>query len=296
MYEGRTRGKRAKYTFSDDENEFYSDSTNRRSTRNTRAHTPAEAFTTQSGRQVRPPRDVMTAGDGSGASAHGEEEDAELGPGGRPRRSAAAHHGLNGWSGGGGGRSTRSRGGHTTDDMDEDEDEDEEGTEFDGDDEKDEDAQVPEETEEEGEDDYDEDEAMVEDDLEDHLPRTRIVKLRVSPTALNKILAMTPPRSVQDEDEGDDHQRRSRDQVEDMPDAPPLLDSITASSTIIATTASRPPPPAQNHTPASSTGRQSTPDAAPSAVRDAQPLTPSAGRVGPSLAFRGSPEKPLAAV
>lgn len=56
MYEGRTRGKRIKYTYSDDDDDIYSDSTTRRSTRNTGTHTPAEPAAptvTQSGRQVR---------------------------------------------------------------------------------------------------------------------------------------------------------------------------------------------------------------------------------------------------
>ncbi|KAF4634611.1 hypothetical protein G7Y89_g3500 [Cudoniella acicularis] len=55
MYEGRTRGKRMKYTYSDEDDEGYSDaSTSRRSTRNTGTHTPVEGPTvTQSGRQVK---------------------------------------------------------------------------------------------------------------------------------------------------------------------------------------------------------------------------------------------------
>lgn len=56
MYEGRTRGKRIKYTYSDDDDDIYSDSTTRRSTRNTGTHTPAEPAgptVTLSGRQVR---------------------------------------------------------------------------------------------------------------------------------------------------------------------------------------------------------------------------------------------------
>lgn len=107
MYEGRTRGKRVKYTYSDEE-DFYTDSTNRRSTRNTRNHSPAEAgpIVTASGRQSRPPArlnaDALSNGDASAApSVQGDNLDtemseaAEVGPTGRPRRSAAAH-GTNG--------------------------------------------------------------------------------------------------------------------------------------------------------------------------------------------------------
>ncbi|KAK4215372.1 hypothetical protein QBC37DRAFT_458909 [Rhypophila decipiens] len=114
LYEGRTRGKRMKYTYSDDE-EDYTDSSNRRSSRNTRNHTPAEPsgpVTTASGRQIRAPNrlnaDVATSGtlsasnsvqgdthNGDTEMAHDEQT---LGRGGRPRRSAAVNHGTNGWN------------------------------------------------------------------------------------------------------------------------------------------------------------------------------------------------------
>jgi hypothetical protein len=257
MYEGRTRGNRVKYTFSDDENEFGSDSTNRRSTRNTRAHTPAEGITTASGRQVRPPRDRFGAeASGSAAgSVQGEVEepltadDASVGATGRPRRSAV-NHGTNGWAESG----KRSRN-VVSDDYD-----DEEGTDFDGDDENDEDEHVPNDSEDE-EDDYDDAEAMVEDDLEDRLPRTRIVKIKVSPAALNRVLSITPPLSSPEKEE-------MRDEIAvEMPDAP-------AQDTIVSAT--------QNYTPASSAGRHSTPEHHLGKVV-ALPGTP--------LAFRGSPEK-----
>lgn len=106
MYEGRTRGKRVKYTYSEDE-DFQTDSTNRRSTRNTRNHSPIEAgpVVTASGRQSRPPArlnaDTLSNGDDSAApSVQGDAIDTEmggapeLGLNGRPRRSAAA----NGWA------------------------------------------------------------------------------------------------------------------------------------------------------------------------------------------------------
>lgn len=110
LYEGRTRGKRVKYTYSDEE-DFYTDSTNRRSTRNTRNPTPVESgpIVTASGRQSRPPprltADNMSNGDVSTApSIQGDAMDIEMseapdfGPTGRPRRSAAVHHGTNGWA------------------------------------------------------------------------------------------------------------------------------------------------------------------------------------------------------
>lgn len=111
LYEGRTRGKRMKYTYSDEEDEFLTDSTARRSTRNTRNHTPAEPagpVITASGRQSRAPTRLTAEIAGNGEpSASGNiqgHEDVEMdqedsvGPTGRPRRSAAVHHGMNGWA------------------------------------------------------------------------------------------------------------------------------------------------------------------------------------------------------
>lgn len=104
MYEGRTRGKRIKYTYSDEEDGYDSDedSSKRRSTRNTGTHTPAEPSgptITQSGRQVRSRQggaygeSVLSGTRGSSAAAEEEREGAEDGEaaqGGRPSRRAAA--------------------------------------------------------------------------------------------------------------------------------------------------------------------------------------------------------------
>lgn len=103
MYEGRTRGKRIKYTYSDEEDEEVSTdaTTSRRSTRNTGTHTPSEGLgvptVTQSGRQVKA-RQGGTYGETvlSGTtvtvgadSANDEFEDDDIS--GRPRRAAAAN-------------------------------------------------------------------------------------------------------------------------------------------------------------------------------------------------------------
>lgn len=192
LYEGRTRGKRMKYTFSDDEDDFYTDSTaTRRSTRNTRNHTPAEPagpITTASGRQVRAPTRFEETTASNPASAQGDEDlemtgsvaaDAKkgdqveltVGPTGRPRRSAAVHHSMNGWSSATAttttaGRNKRSK----ADDYDSDE-EDEASEEPDfGDDEEDEHVPIAddEEEDEEDEEEYEEDADMAdEDDLDD---------------------------------------------------------------------------------------------------------------------------------
>ncbi|TVY26142.1 hypothetical protein LHYA1_G004001 [Lachnellula hyalina] len=107
MYEGRTRGKRMKYTYSEEEDEGYSDTTtSRRSTRNTRAHTPAEGLgltVTQSGRQVKARQggaygeSILSGAQGQAVTVEGYEgisdgpENAAGGDnGGRPRRAAAA--------------------------------------------------------------------------------------------------------------------------------------------------------------------------------------------------------------
>jgi hypothetical protein len=106
-YEGRTRGKRMKYTYSEEEDEGYSDATtSRRSTRNTRAHTPAEGLptVTQSGRQVKARQggaygeSILSGAQGPAVTVGGYddasdelENAAEADDGGRPRRAVAAN-------------------------------------------------------------------------------------------------------------------------------------------------------------------------------------------------------------
>ena len=180
VYEGRTRGKRIKYTYSDDEDIFFSDSTGqRRSTRNTGANTPAETgpLTTSSGRQIRaPPRLNMVGDDGTAASAHEDHSEADLegtvGPTGRPRRSAAVNHGTNGWS------SRQSRNGLNSDGDSE--------AEF-GDDEDDVDVHLADESEEEDE--FDEADAASEEELHDGQPQSLVVKLSLTPPKLRTALS-----------------------------------------------------------------------------------------------------------
>ncbi|RYP21229.1 hypothetical protein DL765_002368 [Monosporascus sp. GIB2] len=178
MYEGRTRGKRIKYTYSDDE-DFLTDSSNRRSTRNTGTHTPAEPagpVTTASGRQVKAPSRmtvdasnniVTTSPDGDNETVRSKES--SVGPTGRPRRSAAVNHGTNGWSS----AKTRGRGYNS---MDEDEDEDESEPDLGDDEEED---HVPDETEDEDEDDLSGDEEMADDEVDDNSRKSHIVTMKV---------------------------------------------------------------------------------------------------------------------
>ncbi|QPH02001.1 hypothetical protein C2857_006206 [Epichloe festucae Fl1] len=179
MYEGRTRGKRIKYTYSDDEDAFYSDSTvNRRSARNTGANTPAETgpVTTSSGRQIRaPPRLNMMAGEIAPGSVQGNfpemEHDESTESTGRFRR-LAAHQDISNW------REDQSR--HGDSDV-------ESEAEF-GDDEDDKDAHVPAE-EFEDEVDFVDGEAMVVDDLSEQ-PQRLVVKLSVTPPKLRGALTL----------------------------------------------------------------------------------------------------------
>ncbi|KAI0597651.1 hypothetical protein F4775DRAFT_559107 [Biscogniauxia sp. FL1348] len=192
MYEGRTRGKRMKYTYSDDE-DFLSDSTNRRSNRNTGTHTPAEPaapaapVTTASGRQIKAPsrmtvdasNNIVTTSPTAQENDATATEESSVGPGGRPRRSAAVNHGTNGWSSAKGKNKGYSS-------MDEEMDDDEDLSEPElGDDE--EEDHVPDGDSDEDEEEFaDEDEEMADnddddngdDDLDDS-PKSMVVKLKI---------------------------------------------------------------------------------------------------------------------
>ncbi|KAF7546637.1 hypothetical protein G7046_g9245 [Stylonectria norvegica] len=256
-YEGRTRGKKMKYTYSDDEDTIDSDSTQRRSTRTTGNHTPAESgpVTTSSGRQIRAPtRLSATAGSSAPGSVQGDgvelDRESSSGPTGRSRRSAALNHGTNGWAG----NSSRSR--HNTTDETENESE----LEF-GDDEDDVDAHVPEESEDDEE--FDE-ENVAEEGLEDE-PQRLVVKLSVTPPKLRIILA--PNTQAGNIRANTDNGRRNE---VDTPNAP--LVEMTDAPT--ATPSSK-----------GAAGKES---------RTTEQQPSSATIYVAPLAFRGSPEKPHA--
>ncbi|KAK3940492.1 hypothetical protein QBC46DRAFT_124417 [Diplogelasinospora grovesii] len=173
LYEGRTRGKRMKYTYSDDEDEFYTDSTNRRSTRNTRHHTPADngPVTTASGRQVRASArlnadrpsveapSLGSAGDVYNGDSEAMQEDQAPSRTrtGRPARSAAVNHGTNGWA------TNKKR---KSNDYDSEEEDDDEGSEPDlGDDEEDE--HVPSYDSDDDEEEFEAEDDEMMDDAED---------------------------------------------------------------------------------------------------------------------------------
>ena len=280
MYEGRTRGKKMKYTYSDDEDMFDSESTNRRSTRNTGTHTPIETgpVTTSSGRQIRAPTRLNpVTGSSAPGSVQGDtpefEKESSVGPTGRPRRSAAVNHGTNGWTG----STSRSRR-NTTDDSEDEESE----AEF-GDDEEDADVQAPEESEDEDE--FDEEEAMVEDDLDDQ-PRSLVVKLSVTPPKLRNIL-VTGAQSGSIQVAPGSHEAGEKVDTPEAPlvemqDAPAMETPSKGTSTA-------------HHLPAPG-GATDHDLASPERsinVADRNPPTPATIHVTP-LAFRGSPEKSYA--
>lgn len=169
-----------KYTYSDDEDDFLTDSTTRRSTRNTRNHTPADpagSVVTASGRQIRAPTrlNIETVSNGAPSAPGSIQGDIQLddvemteenwiGPTGRPRRSAAVHHGLNGWAS----KSMKN--------AEYDSDEDDVSEPDFGDDEEGE-EHVPEESDED-EEEFEEDEVM-DDDLDDTTQRRLVIKLPI---------------------------------------------------------------------------------------------------------------------
>lgn len=277
MYEGRTRGKRVKYTYSDDEDVFYSDSTNRRSTRNTGANTPAESgpVTTASGRQIRaPPR--MTAGDDSAAvSVQGDfsedEQEGSRGATSRTRRSATAGS-ANGWS------ETNGRGRSRRSSMDSDDGVSE--ADF-GDDEEDADAQVAAEF---GQADDLDDEAMGDDDM-DKRRQSLVIKLAVKAPKLRTALSPIDPAP-------------NALHAPDAEDQKPFTIEMPTTTATDAAMIDSPAPQAEDkEQPVSPTenklAKQSPckPDTKPEETgSDATPASPVALSSAP-LAFRGSPEK-----
>lgn len=173
LYEGRTRGKRVKYTYSDEEDDVFSDFSVRRSARNTGTNTPTEQVTTMSGRQVRAPTRLgpdgeSVQGDVSGGS--GREEPARAN--GRPTRAATRAQAANGWGSGNG-------------DSMEDDDENE-ASEPDYGDEEGDDEHVPDESNDD-EEDFDEEE-LLDEDLDVQGDRSLVVKLAVPGSKLRTLI------------------------------------------------------------------------------------------------------------
>ncbi|KAK4639424.1 hypothetical protein QC761_708240 [Podospora bellae-mahoneyi] len=291
LYEGRTRGKRMKYTYSDDEAEFLTDSTNRRSTRNTRNHTPAEPsgpVTTASGRQIRAPTrlnaEKSSEAPSAATSVQGddtENKENELGPRGRPRRSAAVNHGTNGWA------ASKKR------KSEEFESDASDGSEPDFGDDEEEEADIPDESEDEEE--FEEDSPM-DEDLEDQAePGSKIFKfpIRVAFDENNKVRQIPGPPVVVSPKNARAAARRN------------VVVSESSESTGAEDEPEEPEPPAAEEIIAVPAKRASTPQTQTETNVDKSgekevkttdevmaPPTPSSGPAT-ALAFRGSPEKPV---
>lgn len=291
LYEGRTRGKRMKYTYSDDEDDFLTDSTTRRSTRNTRNHTPAEPagpVVTASGRQIRAPTrlNVETVSNGAPSASGSVQGDAQLedvdmdegdsvGPTGRPRRSAAVKHGLNGWPS----KKRKSE--------EYESDEDEEGSEPDFGDDEEEEEHVPDESDED-EEEFEED-VDVDDDLDDDAAKPQLIiklpiKAAVDTDGRARIVPGTPLSAERPKSSRPVHRNVIVSDESESTEGP---DSK-------ATTVNEPEEKAAEVISVAVKGTKHAPDmhAPDSSITAATtPLTPSRGQPT-SLAFRESPEKP----
>lgn len=196
MYEGRTRGKRIKYTYSDDEDESYSDATtHRRSTRNTGTHTPAEGPTvTQSGRQVRSRQggvygETILSGAQAPAVSFGNVDGTSEEPEGaddttsRPRRGAGSSREANGYVKGG----AHIEGYNSVDEMDSDEDD---ASEQDYGDDEDEEDHIQLESDNDDQDNFTDAEDEVSEEVKE---KSLVVKLPVkTPTPERKTNAQLP--------------------------------------------------------------------------------------------------------
>ena len=297
MYEGRTRGKRIKYTYSDEEDMTFSDSTNRRSARNTGTSTPVETgpVTTSSGRQIKAPSRLNVAtGDSAPNSVQGDdpefEEGDSVGPASRPRRSAAAAQASTDLS------HAESRSRRNTSAGSEEESD----AEF-GDDEEDADEHVPEESEDEDE--FDEDEAMVDDDL-DEQPHSLVVKLSVTPPKLQTALSPTDETSIaravtpsKEPATASVSTAAPETRLIDMKDVShdkdtPRFEPVATTAAQEADSTTVDPGAHESKSDEKSVGRPQTPEP----VGLGEPLSEKAANLSAApataLAFRGSPEKP----
>lgn len=227
MYEGRTRGKKLKYTYDDDEDIFSDDQPARRSARNSSGVTPAEPSRprfTASGRQVR-----SRAGGAYGESLlSGQREDSEYEEedGSRPQRNRTSTH-PNGYSGYG---------------LDEDDESEarsnDSGNEWDGGDEDENDL----EGDDEG-DDVSGDESIINGE-----PRSLVVQLRYgkgsAPGGPKDPDEPPPPKDASMEDAGQAGVPNEAYVPKDTPQPPPATGPAAAPSATASAFASAPAPQA----------------------------------------------------
>lgn len=289
MYEGRTRGKRMKYTYSDEEDEGYSDATtSRRSTRNTGTHTPVEGPTvTQSGRQVKArhggaygesilsetTHNLAATNDYEGTTDDQGDENST----GRPRRAAATTSITS--RGPKGGRHID--GYNNVDEMTSDDEDDASEQDY-GDDEDDDDAVSLASDNDEPDDGTDEDEEMNDDLADDGIKKSLLVKLPIkTPTPEKKTIIkfrVSPEKERAPKDAGmmaDEGARR---------DSSPSGAARKTEATTQPLASSTTEPSALSDD--SSKPTSIPPRSPPTASTALSPRSP--------LAFRGSPEKPTA--
>ncbi|KAE8446129.1 hypothetical protein EG329_012500 [Mollisiaceae sp. DMI_Dod_QoI] len=292
LYEGRTRGKRVRYTYSDEDPDegVYSDATStRRSTRNTGTHTPVEVSgptVTQSGRQVKSRQGgaygesmlsgthPITAGAYDGTS---EEPENEIGTSGRPRRAAAVNHVTHPYPKTKGGRHIE--GYNNVDEMTSDNEEDASEQDYGDDEEEDDHVSL-------ASDGDDQEDPTEDEDMEDIEPKKLIVKLPVkTPTPERKTiikLRLSPEKDKDSKTNGlfskssniDQANTTKLGQPSDHVSSPDIKENIR---------------PAAASADVKSASESSRPI---STTIDMAPKSPQA--VKSPLAFRGSPEKPAA--
>lgn len=280
-----------KYTYSDEEDDGYSDvTTSRRSTRNTGTHTPAEGLAptvTLSGRQVKARQggaygeSILTGAQVPAAPVGGydgisEEPEHEEGGDGRPRRAATANTGGKSWGVSRGG--AHIEGYNSVDEMN-DSDEDDASEQDYGDDEE-EDDHVSLESDKDEDDLTDE-----EDELDDGLveKKSLIVKLPVkTPTPERKTILKFRVTPEKDSVKPVDAQQAVTEDQENASSSAGGGDGIPSKDLAGAL-------PSTSETPQTSTSSSAAvptpiPPKSPSNGIQPTPLSP--------LAFRGSPDKP----
>lgn len=279
-----------KYTYSDEEDEGFSDTTSRRSTRNTGTHTPAEPSgptITLSGRQVRSRQGgtygesmlsgahtpLITVGGNDGTSEE-HDEDGDI-VDHRPRR-AAAIQSQNGYKAGGG---QHIEGYNSVDEMDDEDDASEQDY---GDDEDDDHISIESDAEELDDLSNDEEEEM-EDDPDDETRKSLVVKLPVKTPTPEKKLAGKRSPAPEERSEGLSRPILAVGPTSntEVKEDGPATDSRVSQFAPIPATQSGPKEVSR-----ADIGKPTNTSTQPDAGRMLHsPLSP-------SLAYRGSPEKP----
>ena len=300
-----------KYTYSDDEDEAYSDATtSRRSTRNTGTHTPAEGLggptVTLSGRQVKSRKggaygESMLSGTQTPAIAVGgfdgaceePEHDESSGARSRPRRAAAGNRGLSGWAS----KGRHIEGYNSVDEMDDDDEDDASEHDYGDDEDEDGDDNVPLESDVDDQDDL----TDVDDDLEDTAEdekKTLIIKLPVkTPSPERKFgikVSLTPERQLPEL-----ASERPVGSIGHPTQPKNTVSNGTEPSSLSGTyQGNKEGPQSSAAVPSSNLELASLPSVAPTKSTVIPPKSPSRqappSALSPSLTYRGSPGKPPA--